>query len=579
MPDNNNSKSLHDSYMESFSAVSNVAATDLRQKAFQHKNNSNKSSSSNFKSFVFRNSEEQLTLKTANELGYKYADLRKANPDDDTLKIISREQANTYKVIPIALKNNFFYLGISEPKQEGLIDFITHQNTKYNVVLALISKSSFLENIARYDSFNQNVEEKIAQGTIVVNLEKVSNLEDLATILQNDQIQNLLSDLLSSALKTKCSDIHIEPHGKYTQIRFRIDGILHQVAQISNERYRYLLSKIIIGSALQLDVDRPQNGRLKTVFGENNSNEVDIRVETLPVLHGQEVVMRLFHREARLLKIEELGINKAVYPIIKDILFRPHGMIIVVGPTGSGKTSTLYALLNELHKPERKIITLEDPVEYELPGISQSQINHKESFVDRFRAVLREDPDILMIGEIRDLDSAKTALQSALTGHLLLTTFHANNASIAIARLIDLVGDTSLISSAVNLIVAQRLVRKICPFCRKEHRLTKEEDDIVQEIIEKIPAIIKNQIKDLKFYYGQGCDRCFGVGFKGRIGIFEMLKVTTDIQQLIVKKSLPSIIQSVAVKNGMLTMEQDGMIKALSGLTTVSEVLTTVKES
>jgi len=411
--------------------------------------------------------------------------------------------------------------------------------------------------------------------------ETVISTDDVGDVSQNLQgapVAKIVNSILVYAAQAGASDIHIEPQNAYADIRFRIDGALHSIARVPRDKYNYLISEIIINSALQLDANRPQNGHLKAIPNLNGIKEIDIRVETIPVLHGQEVVMRLFQGDATMLKLSDLGITHEVYPIIKEILVRPHGMMIVVGPTGSGKTSTLYALLNELNNPERKIVTLEDPVEYELPGLSQSQLNTGESFLDRFRAVLREDPDVIMIGEIRDLDTAKTALQSALTGHLLLTTYHANNAATAIARLTDLVGDMSLISSAINLIVAQRLVRKICPFCRTDYNLNTDEAEAVSQILATLPAGYQDRAKNLHFYKGKGCDRCYGIGYKSRIGIFEMLKITMEMQQLIMSKALPSVIQASAVKNGMLTMEQDGILKALQGFTTVEEILKTVKE-
>ncbi|HBG82161.1 TPA: hypothetical protein DDW69_05030 [candidate division CPR2 bacterium] len=535
-------------------------------------------SSTELKDKAFRDSEEQDTLQRAESMGLKYADLRQIVPSDDDMQLIPANDARQYKTIPIAVRNGLFYLGIVSPQISGLAEFVESLKGEHDVVLVLISQSSFVDNIVRYDDFVINKKIELEPGTIILESGEKTDLSSLGSKLQTDGIQFLLADILAAAIQTKSSDIHIEPRSDGANIRFRIDGVLHPIAQLPKDRHNYLLSEVFINSSLQMDAGKPQNGRLHTQSENVNISGVDIRVETIPVLHGQEVVMRLFHNEAQELRLTDLGITKEAYPNIKEILLRPHGMVIVVGPTGSGKTSTLYALLGELNSPERKIVTLEDPVEYELPGISQSQVNQGEIFLDRLKAVLREDPDIIMIGEIRDNDTAKTALQSALTGHLLLTTFHANNAAIAIARLSDMVGDVSLISSSINLIVAQRLVRKICPYCRSEEGLGTDKLAVAKHIFETLPEKYRTHYKNLQFFKGKGCDRCFNIGYKGRIGIYEMLKVTTDMQQLIMTRALPSVIQAAAIKNGMLTMEQDGLLKALAGITTVDEILKTVKE-
>jgi len=570
----NTSSSLRDHYMDSAAQNTHYSSGGVTQDLHaQYAGDAH-----GVQSKAYRDSEELETLHKAKKLGIKYADLRQIIPEEDYIKIIAKEDAIKYLSLPIAIKQGKLFFGIVDPYKEGLTAFVKNLREDHDVVVVLISPESFRENIDRYDFIKTYEKDHVDQGTIDIDVNKVTNIEKLKDLLINDGIQFLLADLLTAAITTKSSDVHIEPQNTYADIRFRIDGALHPIARVPRDKYNYLISEIIINSALRLDADRPQNGHLKAIPNLNGIKEIDIRVETIPVLHGQEVVMRLFQGDATMLKLSDLGITHEVYPIIKEILVRPHGMMIVVGPTGSGKTSTLYALLNELNNPERKIVTLEDPVEYELPGLSQSQLNTGESFLDRFRAVLREDPDVIMIGEIRDLDTAKTALQSALTGHLLLTTYHANNAATAIARLTDLVGDMSLISSAINLIVAQRLVRKICPFCRTDHNLNADEAAAVSQILAHLPVSYQERAKNLHFYKGKGCDRCYGIGYKSRIGIFEMLKITTDMQQLIMSKALPSVIQAAAVKNGMLTMEQDGILKALQGFTTVEEILKTVKE-
>jgi type II secretory ATPase GspE/PulE/Tfp pilus assembly ATPase PilB-like protein len=530
-----------------------------------------------------RKNEEEIVLQEAKNTNLKYADVRKIKIQNPPINIIGNDDIIKFNAFPLTQNGETLFVGITNLNKPGLFDLVSDLKNQYSVVLVLISKSSFLELVSKYNIRQSTTEEEIsdddlAQGLVLVNKINLTTIADLNKVLLNSPIQLLLPKTIEAAISIKCSDLHIEPEADNAKIRARIDGKLHQIGYIPKDTYQHLLSQIIINSDLQLDLDRPQNGHLKIIYRENREEAADIRVEVIPVLHGKEIVMRVFYKNAILISLNDIGLNKHAFPIIKEVITRPHGSIIVSGPTGSGKSTTLYALINELNSEDRKIVTLEDPIEYEVKGISQSQVGVNEKFIDRLRAVMREDPDIIMIGEIRDTDTAKTALQSALTGHLLLSTFHANSASVALTRIVDMVGDTNLVTAALNLIIAQRLVRKNCPFCKKEVNISQEEKNAVKDILSSLPEKYKADLSELKFFEGTGCDRCMGMGYKGRIGVFEVLKITAEIQQMIVQKSLPSVIQAIAIKNGMITMEQDGILKALAGITTVSEVLSNIKE-
>jgi type II secretory ATPase GspE/PulE/Tfp pilus assembly ATPase PilB-like protein len=405
-------------------------------------------------------------------------------------------------------------------------------------------------------------------------VKEIPSFEELANQLQNAPIQDLLKMIMIVGFNVSASDIHIEPHDDWARIRYRLDGTLHEVATLTKERFRYVLSQVELHSNLKLNVNYPQNGRFSIKLKDR---DVGVRIETMPSMHGEDIVLRLFNIQANMLKINDLGFAKYDEPLLKSALIRPHGMILVVGPTGAGKTSTIYSILNELNSKDVKIITLEDPVEYEMPGTTQSQINEGESFAERLKAVLREDPDIIMVGEIRDSATAQTALQAALTGHLLISTLHANDAVTAVIRLSDMIGDPTLVTASTNLIIAQRLVRKICPDCKEEYQPNQYEQRELEKIIESMNEEMK-PAPPFKFFQGAGCPKCNQNGFKGRTGIFELLVLDNDLQKLVNTDASIFEVQEAAKKTGMITMEQDGILKALAGITALREVLKTIKE-
>ena len=526
---------------------------------------------------LYREGIEKQVKSESKKYNIWYADLRKSPIHDDVLSYLSPDEAMTNKVIPLKVVSKELYLGVTNPKGNfsPLIADLIKQYKFKAVNLALISEPSYEDWLEKYDHIQKYIPPDSDTGYIdVTRTQAYKSFTELDEQLKTAPIQNLLKILLLSGFTVGASDIHIEPSKTGAIIRLRLDGVMHEVAKVEFDRFRYLLSQIELRSNLKLNAEYPQNGRFAI---RTDDFDYGVRIETMPSMHGDSIVMRLFNTQSQMLKIEELGFSEYNEPRLKKSLMRPHGMILLVGPTGAGKTTTIYSILNVLNTTEVKIITLEDPIEYEMPGVTQSQINEGETFGDRFKAILREDPDIIMVGEIRDSATAETALQAALTGHLMISTLHANDSITAIKRLIDLIGDPPLVVASTNLIIAQRLVRKICPSCKREYQPNKYELGELEKIIKKVPKdFLPNE--PYIFFEGGGCEACQNIGFKGRIGIFELLESSNALQKRINDGATISELLEVACDDGMITMEQDGILKALKGVTTLGEVLKTIRE-
>jgi type IV pilus assembly protein PilB len=403
-------------------------------------------------------------------------------------------------------------------------------------------------------------------GTLEEVLAAVSTPEAAAAPIsaaEEAPITKLVNLVIAQAVDEKASDIHIEPEAKRTRIRYRIDGIMHEVSSPPSHLHNSIVSRIKVMSRMDIAETRvPQDGRFEFKF-ENRA--IDVRVSTFPIIYGETVVMRLLDKEAMIFSLADLGFTEGNLAKFKEMYSRPYGIILVTGPTGSGKTTTLYATLQSINSPERNIVTVEDPVEYELAGIRQSQINPKAGlvFANALRSLLRQDPDIILVGEIRDLETSSVAIEAALTGHLVFSTLHTNDAPGALNRLVDMGVEPFLISSSVAGIIAQRLVRKICSNCKVPQEVTKEVLDHFADLKDK----------KLTFYHGKGCKSCRNTGYRGRTGIFEMLTLNPEIQDLVMKKASSNQIKEVAVKVGMKTLREDGISKVIAGMTTLDEVL------
>ncbi|OGG72859.1 hypothetical protein A3A38_01270 [Candidatus Kaiserbacteria bacterium RIFCSPLOWO2_01_FULL_53_17] len=378
--------------------------------------------------------------------------------------------------------------------------------------------------------------------------------------------------ILAGALAVNASDVHLEPQQQEVRLRLRLDGVLNDVLQIDPATYNYLLSRIKLVSGVKLNVKtEAQDGRFSIKVGEF---DVEVRVSVLPGSYGESVVMRILNPNALSVSMEELGLEPRLHALLDRELERPNGMILNTGPTGSGKTTTLYAFLKKVHKPDVKIITIENPVEYHLPGIVQTQADpeHGYTFSDGLRAALRQDPDIIMVGEIRDTETAETAVAAASTGHLVFSTLHTNNAAGTFPRLLTLGVNPKVISSAVTVAMAQRLARKLCPSCKKESALGAGDKKLVKDIVNSIRLDEYKDVQQEKMWVATGCQKCNETGYKGRIGIFEAIVMTPEIEEVILKNPSEHEVKSAAINQNTLSMLQDGIVKALKGVTTMDEL-------
>jgi general secretion pathway protein E len=395
--------------------------------------------------------------------------------------------------------------------------------------------------------------------------EDVGHLKDLASEAPIIRLVNLI---LTRAVESRASDVHIEPFEDELKVRYRIDGVLHETESTPKKLQAAIISRVKIMAKLNIAERRlPQDGRIKLKVGDT---EVDLRVSTIPTLHGESVVMRILHKEGIKIDLDLLGFPPGTLGSFNQLITKPNGIVLVTGPTGSGKTTTLYGALDKINSPDVKIITVEDPVEYQLKGVNQIQVKPQIglNFASTLRHIVRQDPDIIMIGEIRDLETAEIAIQSALTGHLVFSTLHTNDAPSAITRLLDMGVENFLLSSTVRGILAQRLVRVICPSCKEVDPSVANKEELVKIGISP----------DIPLYRGKGCDQCASTGYYGRFGIFELLVVNDDIQRLVLRGSDANQLRQTARQNGMRTLLEDGIEKIKAGVTTISEVLRVTQE-
>ncbi|MEK7195321.1 MAG: GspE/PulE family protein [Patescibacteria group bacterium] len=392
---------------------------------------------------------------------------------------------------------------------------------------------------------------------------------------ENISIIGFIDSLIEDAYRLGASDVHLDPEDENIQIRFRIDGMLHDINSFGKNMYQEVISRIKILAHLRTDEHQSaQDGRFRYIL-EEDKKPIDVRVSVVPVFYGENAVMRLLVDQAEEFTLENLGFSKENQEKINHAIQKPYGMILATGPTGSGKTTTLYTLIKKLNTRSTSIITIEDPVEYSIKGINQIQANPRTglTFANGLRSILRQDPNIIMVGEIRDAETAGIAVNTALTGHLLLSTIHTNDAATTLPRLLDMKIEPYLIASTVNIAIAQRLVRKICPHCKKEKKITPAENESLAGVI---PADILK--KPHTFFCGSGCDKCNESGYKGRIGIQELLVIDGAIREAILRKSTADEILQVAVRQGMTTMFEDGLSKARAGITTIEEILRMLHE-
>lgn len=528
-------------------------------------------------------SETLLYELLSNELKVPYVDLKNQAIRKDLLFLIPEKFAQLYEIISFDKKDNIIKIATTNPDNLQAVDFLRKKigaNNKLEIYL--ISPQKFREITKQYHKGLKAEFQDISQ-------EKKETEGNLTELAEDLPIIRIVDTLLEYAIFENASDIHIEPEEKRVIVRYRIDGILKKVMELPKNVQTGVIARIKILSDLKLDEHRlPQDGRFKIA---SDKYKVSFRVSILPSFDGEKVVLRLLNEKAQALKLEQLGFHPKILEIVERNIKKPHGMILVTGPTGSGKTTTLYTVLNMLNTPEVNISTVEDPIEYRMVGVTQSQVSPKIgfTFANGLRSLLRQDPDIIMVGEIRDNETAGIAVNAAMTGHLVLSTLHTNDAITTIPRMAEMEVPSFLIASTVNIIIAQRLVRKICPNCIESYNLDKKAIENLEkqinipnilEKLEKTGAILSKQktLESILFYRGKGCKQCNNEGFKGRIGIYEVIEITKELSNLISQNCSKKELQQKAEEEGLLGMLLDGFIKAKNGITTLEEVIRVTKE-
>ena len=541
----------------------------------------------------------KLTQMIGEYINVPFIQIEPKDIPDEVLKKIPEHIARQYSVVLFQIDEaGVLSLAMEDPDDVQALNFI-QKEIGYNIKVFLATKNNILDCLENYrGSMNEELDEVIAIQ---------SDSSDVQTVKEDDfaedsPIAQTVNLLLEYAIKSDASDIHIEPREDFVQVRYRIDGVLKEVNKLPKNVSGALVSRIKILSNLKIDERRvPQDGRFKIKV---SGKQYALRVSTLPIADGEKVVMRILDESNQAITLEQLGYWGKSLATIKDAMLQPNGMILVTGPTGSGKSTSLFSVLSELNTPDVNISTIEDPVEYKIPGVNQTQTNAKAgmTFASGLRALLRQDPNIIMVGEIRDTETANLGVQAALTGHLVFSTLHTNNAATCLPRLLDMGIEPFLIASTVKAVIGQRLVRRLCTQCRQQYTPDQTELDSIEKSFNITPEVLERlhkldeqaaseniggdaplattdtTITTLWKQKPEGCDDCGHTGFRGRIGIYETLGMSNTIQKLITSNATSNDIQDESVKEGMLTMQTDGLIKAFRGATTVEEVLRVTRE-
>ncbi len=526
-------------------------------------------------------SEEEQAAQIANKFGLPYADLNIFPVGTESMRIISEEDSRQYGVTVFQKTGKEIKIGLTDPADERILAYIENlkRENGWIIKLYVVSKASLEKIWNKYK--NAPLLENLEAMHISLGGEDLEKFEaefgsmlDLKKRIKEIPTTQIISIIMAGAVKMKASDVHFEPQGDEARMRFRVDGVLQDIGNFPIDIYRFILSRIKMMAKMKINIrDIAQDGHFSVDMDEG---KINVRTNIIPGNHGESVVMRLLSQADTLLSIEELGLRGLAYEHVYKEISKPHGMVLTTGPTGSGKTTTLYALLNKLNVPGVKIITIEDPIEYEIKNISQTQIavDRNYTFAEGLRAIVRQDPDVILVGEIRDEETSDISINAALTGHLVLSTLHTNNAPASIPRFIELGVKPNLIAPSVNAFIAQRLVRKLCPDCKEGYIPAKETISSIKKILSIISPKAKIYIpKEIGMLYRPvGCDKCHHVGFKGRIGIFEVLTISESIEKLILEMGSEREITQAALEDGMITMAQDGILKALDGMTSMEEV-------
>jgi type IV pilus assembly protein PilB len=537
---------------------------------------------------------EELAQVLADRHQLPYIDLSKTLINTDALRLVSLEEARRAGIATFKLSGKNLSMAIISPDRDGAQEIIDSLKSKNFKVSLFIASELGLENAwEKYEEISQSARSRaglieISSDSIAEFTAKFKTLKDIESALKEESalaekeggISGILEIIMAGGLVTEASDIHIEPEQGDIRLRYRLDGVLEDVCSFPTKIYNQVISRLKLISGMKLNIKKAsQDGRFSIVL---KNTEIEIRASVIPSAYGESVVMRILNPESINVTFEKLGIEPELFEIFKKEIHKPNGLVLLTGPTGSGKTTTLYSFLREVNSTESKIITIEDPIEYHLEGINQTQVNRGQgyTFLSGLRSALRQDPDILMVGEIRDPETAKIAVQSSLTGHLVFSTLHTNNAQGAIPRLIDLGLNPKIITSALTLSIAQRLLRKLCENCKQEKEPEAQEKELIDKVLESIkkkrPELIPTNwtagTGANKLYKNVGCEKCHGTGFKGREGIFEAIVMDDAVAQATIVNPNEKEIKISAIPQKILDMRQDGVLKVVKGETTIEEM-------
>lgn len=524
--------------------------------------------------------EEKATQRRARVLGMDYFDTSQTAAADRPIykDVLTIPELYKMKVIPVSVDKSHIFFGITTTTSKQTIDELQKRFLDQRLSFAIISDVGFREYMRLYDP----PEQVVYQDVEASQLDSKERVSQISAMLDQVHPDDMLAYLVSQAHRLNASDIHLETQPDEIRIRFRIDGVLHPIASIKADKYHSLISEIASAGNVSSASDEAQQGHIaqRVKMADGREVDVNVRLETVPTINGMDVVMRLFNMDSEMYRLDKLGLSEKERSVVDAIVAKPTGLVMVVGPTGSGKTTTLYSMLNSLSSEERKIITIEDPVEYQFPGITQISVRSSEggnddTFADKLRAVLRLDPDIVMVGEIRDMDTAKTALQAALTGHLVLATFHAGSAAAALTRIADIIGQNPLFVSAIRLVMAQRLVRRLDDKTKQAYAPSEAEWQKINEVLASLPEGYEHPNLDGLQLYKPGSSEENPYGFTGQLAIREQFTMSDAITQILENPKIvvtTSGLEEAARKSGMLTMLQDGMLKVIRGETTLDEL-------
>lgn len=526
--------------------------------------------------------EEKFAQHIAGKNNLPYANLLIAVINPEALFLIDEKTAKEAEAAIIQKTDETLLVAIRDPQNPKTKELLNHIQIKYRLKIIVVS----LRSLKKAWEFYKTADKKEVKGSLEISPDTISQFEKEIKVTADVQekfktthedVVHILELTIGASLGLSASDIHFEPQEKETALRYRIDGILQEITTLDKKIYKSILTRIKLISGLKINITEiPQDGRFTIKLGEL---AVEVRVSILPGAYGEDIVMRILHPKAISVPLEELGFQKFHYDIISREIARPNGIILVTGPTGSGKTTTLYAFLKKLNSPEVKIITIEDPVEYHVSGLAQTQVNPEKglTFASALRSILRQDPDIILLGEMRDSETVEVAIHAAMTGHLVFSTLHTNDAIASIPRLIDMGTNPAILATAINMVLAQRLIRKVCSKCGQKQKINEAELKLMKDALSELPKEydIPDINENTEIPKPIGCPTCNNTGYKGRLGIFEIFFLDEEIKNIITTTASISLydLKKIADKKGMMTMKQEGFIKVLKGITTIEEVV------